>query len=196
MRKKESKYYLIFLFAFLILAKGCGIFDTRAPESPANIRSTFVPPTTPALVITNLQYAILEKNSINYIKCLSQPNFQYIADSKSQQVYGQIFQNWNTNSEKFYLDNLISQTNTSASSTLFLDNTNFTFLTSDSVIYKADYIIVFQHNRNNIPKSATGSMQLTITGDENNLFGIIKWEDFRQQDTSFTWSELKANFSN
>src|SRR5205085_2392171 len=165
----------------------------RSPESPASVRSTFVPPTTPALVITNLQYSILEKNSTNYIKCLDQANFQYIADSKSQQIYGQIFQNWNANSEKIYLDNVISQTNLNASSTLFLDNTNTTYITPDSVVYKADYIIVFQHNRNNIPKSATGNLLLILNSDVNNLFSITKWSDFRQGDTTFTWSELKAN---
>jgi hypothetical protein len=184
------------LFAFLLLAKGCGIFDTRTPQPPANVRSTYVPPTTPMLVVTNLQYSILEKNSVNYSKCLNNVNFQYVPDSRSLQIYGQIFQNWNASSEKFYLDNLIAQTNVTSSSTLFLDNPNETFITPDSVIYKASYIVVFQHNRNNIPKSATGSLKFTLNVDENNLFRISKWEDFRLSDTAFTWSELKANFSN
>ena len=178
------------------MAKGCGIFDTRNPQAPVNIRSTYVPPTSPALVLTNLQFSILEKNSVNYSKCINPINFQYVPDSKSQRIYGQIFLNWNIASEKNYLDNLISQTNTTASSTLFLDNPSTTYITPDSVLYKADYIVVFQHNRNNIPKSATGNMHLILTSDVNNLFSITKWEDFRQGDTTFTWSELKANFSN
>jgi hypothetical protein len=196
LRKERTKYLIVFLFIILLLTKGCGIFDTRTPETPASIRSTFVPPTTPALLITDLQFSIQEKNSVNYSKCLNQFNFQYVPDSKSQQIYGQIFQNWNSASEKNYLDNLISQTNASASSTLFLDNPNTTYITPDSVVYKADYIIVFQHNRNNIPKSATGNLLLILNSDVNNLFSITKWEDFRQNDTTFTWSELKANFSN
>ena len=180
----------------MLLAKGCGIFDTRTPEAPVNIRSTFVPPTTPALLLTNLQFSILEKNSVNYGKCLNPLAFQYVPDSKSRQIYGQIFQNWTQASEKNYLDNLISQTGVNASSTLFLDNATTTYITPDSVIYKADYIVVFQHNRTNIPKSATGNLHFIISGDVNNLFSITKWEDFRQGDTTFTWSELKANFSN
>ena len=196
MPKNQNKYLIIFLFILLITAKGCGIFDTRAPEAPVNIRSTFVPPTSPALVITNLQYAISEKNSVNYSKCLNQANYLYVPDSKSQQIYGQIFQGWNTAKEKTYFDNLISQTNESATSTLFLDNERTTYITPDSVSYKADYIIVFQHNRNNIPKSATGSLRFILNSDVNNLFSITSWEDYRQNDTTFTWSELKANFSN
>jgi len=178
------------------LIKGCGLFETRTPEQPVTIRSTFVPPTTPDLLITNLKYAILEKNSDNYLKCISPVSYFYIPDSKSLLIYGTIFQNWNSQSEKNYFNNIISQSNTNSTSTLFLDNTSITTISPDSVIYKADYIIVFQHNRANVPKSGIGNMTLTLKANENNLFYINKWEDFRKNDTDFTWSELKANFSN
>ena len=111
-------------------------------------------------------------------------------------IYCTIFQNWNINSEKNYYNNLISQTNTDASSTLFFDNPITTNITPDSVIYQADYIVVYQHNRSNVPKSAIGNLTITMKANESNLFYIEKWEDFRKHDTDFTWSELKANFSN
>ncbi|MGH2575779.1 MAG: hypothetical protein ACRDFC_08795 [Ignavibacteria bacterium] len=180
----------------LILLWGCGIFDTRSPEEPETRRSTFIPPSTPDAVITNLTFSILEKNSNNYHKCISLLSFVFIPDAKSQILYGIIFQNWNYNSEKFYMDNLISQTNTNASSNLFLSNKTVRLVSSDSAVAAADYIVVFQHNRNNIPKSSVGNFRLIIQSDENNSFYITRWEDFRKNDTDFTWSELKANFSN
>ena len=195
MLKKNKILFTVFLITVLSI-KGCGIFDTRDPEEPANIRSTFVPPTTPEIVIDNLSFSILEKNSQNYIKCISASNFLYVPDSKSQLVYGQIFENWDPLDEKRYMDNLISQTNTHASSVLFLDNEIYTQITSDSVSFQADYIIVYQHNRINLPKSAIGNLLLTLNTDENDLYSITRWQDFRQNDTDFTWSELKANFSN
>lgn len=190
----RTKIFVVLLTSALIA--GCGIFETRTPEVPVTVRSTYVPPTTPDLLITNLKYSILEKNTDNYIKCINSGRYVYVPDSKSQQIYGIIFQNWNQASERNYLTNLISQTNASATSTLFLDNPNTTVIAPDSVIYKADYIIVFQHNRSNIPKSAVGNFTLTLRSDENNLFYINRWEDYRKHDTDFTWSELKANFSN
>ena len=195
MLKKNKILFTVFLITVLSI-KGCGIFDTRDPEEPANIRSTFVPPTTPEIVIDNLSFSILEKNSENYVKCISASNFLYVPDSKSQLVYGQIFENWDPLDEKRYMDNLISQTNTHASSVLFLDNEIYTQITSDSVSFQADYIIVYQHNRINLPKSAIGNLLLTLNTDENDLYSITRWQDFRQNDTDFTWSELKANFSN
>ena len=178
----------------LLFIKGCGIFDTRSPEPPNNIRSTYLPPTTPEIVLENLSFAILEKNSENYLKCFAISNYKYIPDSKSQLTWGELFINWNRQSEKNYLDILISNTNNSSTSALFLDNKNFTLINSDSATFNAEYIVVFQH-RLNFPKSAVGNITLYLSADENNLFNISRWEDFRQNDTDYTWSELKANFS-
>jgi hypothetical protein len=178
------------------LAAGCGLFNTRTPQEPITVRSTYVPPTSPAIVISNLTYSIEEKNSTNYINCLSPDNYVYVPDSKSLSLYGQIFQNWDLNSENFYFQNLISQTNANASSNLFLSNPSLNQITPDSAIYSAEYIVVFQHNKTNVPKSAEGNLRFTLKADLSNFFYIEKWEDYRQNDTDFTWSELKANFSN
>jgi hypothetical protein len=194
LQRKNKKYILIF-FALLLAIKGCGLFETRDPEPPETIRSTYFPPTTADIVIDNVTYSILEKNSENYNKSISPVNFEYIPDSRSQQNYKLIFSGWNQFAEKKYLDNLILATNNTSSSVLFLDNNRLTQITPDSAIYQANYIIVFQHNQANIPKSAKGNLTLSIATDENDLFYIRKWEDFRQNDTDFTWSELKANFS-
>jgi len=180
---------------FVLNFKGCGIFDTRDPENPETIRSTFLPPTSPEIVIENLSFAIQEKNSNNYTKCLSAESFQYVPDSKSQLIYGQIFDSWNVLAEKRYLDNLISRTNPNSSSVLFIDNERLTQLTSDSAIFQADYIFVFQHHVVGIPVSAKGNINLTIATDSDDLFYIRRWEDFRQNDSDFTWSEFKANFN-
>lgn len=179
----------------LLTSEGCGIFETRDPEMPSNIRSTYITPTSAELVIQNLEFSILEKNSVNYSKCISSVNFQYVPDSRSLLTYEQIFQTWNPLSEKHYFDNLLNQTSTNSSTVLFLDNKRLTQITSDSAFYQADYILVFQHNRVNVPKSASGNLNITLASD-NDLFYIRRWEDFRQNDSDFTWSEFKANFSN
>jgi len=195
---KNRKFRYSVLFVLLVIFyQGCGIFDTRDPQEPETIRSTFFPPTSADLVIDNLSYSIQEKNSGNYNKCLSSENFRYFPDSRSQLQYEQIFINWDILSEKNYLDNLISrQEGGNSSAVLFLDNELLTQFTSDSARFQADYIFVFQHNQANIPKSSRGRMSLILATDSDALFYIRRWEDFRQNDTDFTWSEFKANFSN
>ncbi len=179
--------------AALVLIAGCGLFETRTPEGPETIRSTYIPPTSPDAVITNLTFSLREKNSNNYSKCISTTNYWYVPDSKSQLTYGEIFRNWSFPSEKLYLDNLISQTNSNASSNLFLSNK---IISSDSATATADYTVVFYHNRTNVPTSAIGNLRFSLSADESSNFYIRSWEDFRRNDTDFTWSELKATFSN
>ena len=145
--------------------------------------------------MSNLEYSISDKNSNNYIKNLYSVFYQYVPDSKSQALYGTLFSNWNINSEKLYLDNLIANTDQNASSDLFLSNT-VTQISADSSITTSDYILVFQHNKTNIPKTAEGNLKLTMKTDENSYYYISKWEDFRNHDTDFTWSQMKASFSN
>lgn len=194
MREKYKKY-LFFITLSLLLFKGCGIFDTRDPEDPQTVRSTFIPPTTADIVLDNLTFSIQEKNSDNYNKCVSPSNYRYIPDAKSQLNFLDIFAAWNPQSEKKYLDNLITDTPT-GSSVVFFDNSQLLQITSDSAIFQSDYVLVFQHRRTNIPKSAKGKLTITIATDSDDLFYIRKWEDFRQNDTDFTWSEFKGNFSN
>jgi hypothetical protein len=123
-------------------------------------------------------------------------SYKYVPDSRSQQLYEQIFAGWDQFAEKKYLDNLILETDNNSSSVLFLDNDRLTQITPDSAVYQADYILVFQHRRASLPKSAKGNLNITIATDNNELFYIKQWEDYSQNDTDFTWSELKANFSN
>lgn len=191
LKKKYIGYFLVITIVF----GGCGIFDTREPEPPETIRSTYYPPTSADIVIDNIAYSIQEKNSENYSKSISEMSYQYTPDSKSLLLYKQIFSSWNQQSEKNYLDNLIAATSHSSSSVLFLDNERLTQINSDSALFQADYIFVFQHSRVNVPKSARGNLNITLATDNNDLFYVRKWEDFRQNDTDFTWSEFKANFS-
>ena len=188
------KKYLFIILSSTYFAVGCGIFDTRDAEKPNAVRSTFVPPTSPELVITNLEFSILEKNSDNYFKCLSRDNFNYIPDSRSQLIYGHIFKEWNVLSEKRYLDNILLQTDVTSTSRIFFDNKRFTQISPDSAMFQSDYILVFQHRRNDIPKSSKGSLNIYINSDEDRLFHIVRWEDYRYNDTDFTWSQTKAVF--
>lgn len=192
---KRKSIYILAFFAVLIITKGCGIFETRDPEVPLTIRSTYFPPTSADIVISNLTYSIEEKNSENYRKCVSDINYQYIPDSRSAQIY-EVFATWDKTAEKRYLDNLIARTDQNSTSQLFLSNQRLRQISSDSAIFQADYIFVFQHNNPGTPKSGKGNLLISLATDEDDLFYMRKWEDFRQNDTDFTWSEFKANFSN
>lgn len=195
MQKNFKPAFLI----ILILIQSCGLFDSREVEMPTESRSTFIQPTSPDLVLTNLIFSISEKNLDNYMRCFVDSNFsnkryRYFADAVSQTSYP-VFQTWNLSSERIYYSNLISATDPNAASNLFADN--YTINTAiDSAIVDMDYIFVFGHNRQSVAVEAKGKLRFVMGTDTRGLWSIYDWYDFIDNNNDTTWSVVKANFIN
>ncbi|MBV6477819.1 MAG: hypothetical protein HGGPFJEG_00563 [Ignavibacteria bacterium] len=185
--------------ALLIFIAGCGLFETRSVEPPSQPRSTFTQPTSPDIVLANLSFAVAEKNLDNYIRCLvdtnfSERRFRYFPDARSQSNYP-VFLSWSIANERSYYSNLLSFTNESASSNLFLSNTSFN-TGLDSAIIDAEYLLVFDHNKQNVAKITKGNLRFIMGTDQRGLWSIHGWYDFLNNENDTTWSVLKANFVN
>ncbi len=188
----------IFLLLFILIS-GCGIFDTRDVEPPTDPRSNFTPPTSPDIVIINLQFAVAEKNLINYMACFVDTNFSsrkftYQADVNSQVQYP-IFLFWNLSNEKAYYTNLLALTNAQSNSHLFLSNEMLN-TSLDTAIYDADYLLRFEHQRTTVAQTLKGKLRFYMAADSRNLWSIHNWFDFKENADDTTWSVLKANFIN
>ncbi|MBK8984150.1 MAG: hypothetical protein IPM38_17995 [Ignavibacteria bacterium] len=195
MRRRYNKILVL----FFVLYSGCGLFETRSVEPPTEVRSTFTQPTSPDIVLSNLNFAITEKNLDNYMRCFVDSNFsskrfQYIPDAVSQTSYP-VFLNWSLNSERIYYSNLISFTNSSSSSNLFLSNLNFN-TGIDSAVIDSDYLLVYNHSRQNIATVTGGRLRFVMSQDSRSLWSIHGWYDFLNEDNDTTWSVLKANMFN
>jgi len=193
---KRPDKILILIF---ILYSGCGLFDTRSVEPPTEVRSTFTQPTSPDIVLANLNFAVTEKNLDNYMRCLVDSNFstkrfKFIPDAVSQTAYP-VFLNWNLSSERIYFSNLISSTEENSSTNLFLSNINFN-TGIDSAVIDSDYILVFNHNRQNIAQVTKGRLRFVMSPDVRSLWSIHSWSDFINDNGDTTWSVLKANMFN
>lgn len=189
--------YLAFILFFLL--SGCGIFEPRDVEPPTVNRSNFTQPTSPDIVILNLNYAIAERNVNNYMKCFIDTNyisktFTFIPDAVSQGQYP-VFNNWNISKEETYFNNLTNLTDIASTSNLFLTDMTST-LYGDSAVYDYTYLLRFDHNRANVAKTMRGKLRFILSADTRNLWGISSWTDFRTNQNDTTWSVLKANFSN
>ncbi|MBS1519153.1 MAG: hypothetical protein JSS91_13795 [Bacteroidetes bacterium] len=194
LRRLNKLLILIFIFYC-----GCGLFRTRGVEPPSEVRSTFTQPTSPDIVLANLNFAIAEKNLDNYMRCFVDSNFssrrfRFIPDAVSQTAYP-VFINWNLSSERIYYSNLISFTNSESSSNLFLSNINFNS-GIDSTVIDSDYILVYDHSRQNIAKVTKGKLRFVMSPDSRSLWSIHSWYDFINESNDTTWSVLKANMFN
>lgn len=176
---------------------GCDLLQTREPQPPSVSGSTFIPPTSPDIVISNLQFAIKEKNKENYRRCLVDTNFsdktfQFQPTVEAAAKYAGVFTDWTVISEEQYFKNL-SESKTDGFSQLDFFNAVTNSQTADEVVFNAKYHFIFQHQNNNIAKEAHGNLQFSIARDRRSTWSIYRWIDVR--DTSeVTWSDFKATF--
>lgn len=191
------KSFKIFL-PLLLFINGCGLFGLRDVETPTESRTHYDPPISPDIVISNLIYAITEKDVNNYLNCFvdtayTTKRFVYTADISSQIQYP-IFLNWTLSNEKSYFNNLLALTGQNFS---FLSLGNEKWINySDSAIYDADYLVRFDHQKTNVAKALNGKLRFVMVLNTKNLWAVSRWIDFKSADTDTTWSVLKANFSN
>jgi hypothetical protein len=194
--KKINISLLLFILISFVYFQ-CDIFKTRTPEEPSETGSGYQPPTSADIVIENLINAISEKSSLNYAQCFpgttSEYSFSFVPAPDVQKQYYSVFISWDISSEKSYFENLIAQTSDYATSRLTL-NGSFTYSSTDSMIYNADYSLTFNHDVSNISQTASGNLQFAIRRDQNNYWWITRWIDNKVND-NFCWSELKARFS-
>ncbi len=187
------------IVSLIIIAASLHSCALRDDEEPTTSRTTFVPPTSPDLVMVNLQFAVIEKDVNNYMACFvdstySSRRYSYVPDVISQIQYP-IFQNWKLTNEKSYFTSLLSLMNENATSNVFFSNGTLNTL-ADTAVYDADYLLRADHQKTNVAKTLKGKIRLILSADSRNLWSIHKWTDFQSAETDTTWSVLKANFSN
>jgi hypothetical protein len=189
---------LIYIFVAVSLAHGFYSCALRDAESPVTSRTTFIPPTSPDLVIVNLTFSIIEKDINNYMQCFTDSNYSvrkysYVPDVASGIQYP-IFRFWTLTNEKNYFQGMLAMTSNDATSNLFLSNGIMTSF-SDTAFYDADYLLRVDHQKVTVPKTLKGKLRFFLSSDTRNLWAIHRWIDI-QTNNDTTWSVLKANFSN
>jgi len=186
---------------WLLLGGGCNLFEPRDPETPSQSSDSFLPPTDPDAVNENLQNAIAQKNSVNYVRCFADPSrtphpFLYFPSPDAGSRYASVFVTWTVDQERTYFQNLVARSSgkVNAYSNLLLTNRSVT-LTGDSSIQAYDYTLTFEHNDPAFPTVAVGNLQFVLGLDNSNAWVIYRWSDFKTT-SDVTWSHFKGKFSN
>lgn len=185
------------------LAVACELFTTRNPEEPDTGKGSFVPPTSPQLVIDNLLNSIKEKNPENYIACLSDSSsfggsgFVFYPAADALARYPGLFNDWNLQSERRWLVSLFSIMLKETAPLLIFKKPSFEVITPDSAVYLADYTLTANHQTASLAKEFSGRLVFTITPRTNGLWSITRWTDSSlDTDSLDSWSVMKARFFN
>jgi hypothetical protein len=196
---KKKPIIPVLIAALSLALAACGVLETRTPQPPAQTSSTFVPATSPSIVLDNLINAVRERNTDNYIRCLVDSNFSdkrfsFVPTQQAQSIYAIKFNSWSLSSERGYFENLKSQTPSTATALLFFSSQKFEGVQSDSALFTGAYDLVFQHDQSGVSQEAKGTLQFYLATDRNKLWSIYRWIDL-QTGSDFSWSEMKGRFS-
>jgi hypothetical protein len=187
----------ILLFAAMLA--GCGLFETRDPEPPTGGSATFVPPTSPDIVLDNLENAVAERNTENYVRCLvdtlnSGQRFVFYPTSPAAGRYAATFSSWGLQSERAWFAALKALSPKDAPAYLNLEG-DFAVIAADSAIYEGKYELVIRHAVANVSETVRGNLQFVLHTDRNSIWSITRWTDISLQDET-SWSEWKGRFAN
>ncbi len=187
------------IVAGLAAVAGCGIFDTRDPEPPAQISSTYVPPTDPSIVFQNMASAFQDLNTVNYVRSFSDTAtgaspFRFEPSIQSGAKYASVFAAWSRQSEQQYFEAMKSQLLTGMSMTLQFTSLTQQRVSADSAQYEATYSLVVPHAVPGVSTIATGRAQFWLAPDRSRLWAITTWVDLAQKPDDFTWSDFKGIF--
>ncbi len=174
-------------------------FSTREPEEPNSSQSNWVQPTSPNYVMINLRTCISEKNSQNYLRCLADTGtaavtFYYIPESSVAAANPGLFNGWNKESERNYLNQLLAYLPKDSLSTLTLTLIRENAF-QDSVVLVQEYILTMGHKQQTegCPRQFRGQAEFRLRRSAEDLWYIYKWSDFATGDQP-AWSVLRAFF--
>ena len=191
----------------LFLFSGCeSLFGTRDAEDPNEdvSRSLWQQPTTPEIVLVNMSNAFLERNSENYMRCLTDPstsgrNFLYIPDQETAIMNPGLFTEWGLSEERLYINFIFSKSSLpdGALSRLVFTSFEEPSIPSDTSLFEEVYDLQIEHELINTPTNMRGIMRIRMSEDSNGNWSIYRWEDLTfssESDTleSNTWSIMKA----
>ena len=202
---KNILYILFISLINILLINSCDIFTTRNPENPTKNNESYLPPTSPSIVISNLTNSIKEKNPDYYSLCFtddSKPDnmqeYRFYHTSDALAKYSSIFDFWTVANEKSYFLSLISKTSSDIQPIFQLSNSKFEVLMPDSSLFVSDYYLKINHSILSLPKEFSGSLQFNIIRNSNGMWFVKRWVDNKLQEDTIknSWSILKAEFSN
>lgn len=200
MRKPGSRRGVIGPLLIFVLSLSCQWpFDTREPEPPKVQRSTWIQPTSPEMVLTNMKNAIAEKNIENYMRCLvdsvhSTKTFVYVPDPVVANTNPTLFRQWDIARERNYINQVFAVLPADSSRRLVFQELPST-VTPDSAVLKRNYELVLKHilPPKDFPREARGQAEFWLAKNDAGDWAIYRWIDAGIADAP-SWSALRASF--
>ncbi len=193
-------YKFISSLALTILVfSSCDLFDPRIPEDPSNAGVVWLDPTSPDIVVENME-AALNGKSTYYLDCLAE-SFAFYADTNDINEYTTYnFSDWTKIDESYTVTTIMFALVPEDSTIIaeFLIDTSHpdpTAPADSATIYREYYITIPQSYHSGTGTPAVGIAELHLVEDSVGLWTIQTWYDVRHEETNWvTWAVAKAYY--
>jgi len=193
----HNTYILLILLFIISCTNPFSVRDAEPPDI-LNNSDTYERPTLSETVLTNLRYALTQKNSTNYEKCFVDENnssnfvYKFLHD---QRIEGSLFNDWSLTDEIQYFSNINKSDTLKSINLSFSDSLKFRPVLThpDSVLtnFNYDLLLVFKESS----FLYKGQSTIKLVKDNNSLWAIYFWEDRPTIDNyENSWSKLKLKF--
>lgn len=194
--KYDKRQSLYIILSSLLFLTSCSLFETRDAELPGDTNTgIFMQPDRPEVVLDNLISAVENLNTVNYLRCLREANFQFVPSNNAQNTNPDVWSGWTFESEQTYFSNLRAAAENTTGHRLLLSNISTELSSTNARQIFADYSLTVLHNRGNVgvPTLILGRFALEVRMSDDGLWAITSWTDISAEN-NFSWSDLKANF--
>jgi hypothetical protein len=172
-------------------------FSMREPEDPKNPHSNWMQPNAPDIVLLNLQNAITDRNSDNFMRCLVDPqyglrSYYFEPDDKVAADYPGIFLDWNRSQEQTVIQQAFSLVHADSITFLIFPEDIQEIIASDSAVFSKKYHFELHHNQTTLDSvSYEGYVEFWLSPDNRGEWSIYRWID-ESLSGKASWSLLKA----
>ena len=176
-------------------------FATRSVEKPETDKNSdnFDQPTSSEVVLSNLRYALIQKNVSNYMSCFIDTSLvkSFVYRFKPDESFpAERFQGWSLIDEENYFINVFTEPGTVSFEYIdAIEDITFTPISAaiDSV-QTSPFEYKLQVELDSLA-TFSGIARMKLVKNSNSLWAIYYWEDTRNAEGyPNTWSSLKADY--
>jgi hypothetical protein len=182
---------------FLLLAAGvfplgaCGLFETREPIISTGSESLWVSPTTPQIVVDNLEAAFEASNFTDYARALTQDFVFHADDSDVAQMAidrpgEMVYDGWTRDVEAQTAEIIRGP----------VDDLSLSLVAFDEDIVGSDRLLKYQYTltltTGTQVDQRSGEAWLLIRQEPSGEWFIYDWEDIASSTTDMSWGLLKG----
>lgn len=189
------KTLLLILAMLLIASCAKNPFSARDSEEPSEAAGTFVPPTSPEIVLENLRLAYEEMVIGNYIECLDS-SFTFVFDF----IEGSLIDtSWDQTVEINLTENLFAdfrarEANRKISVDFFLQAEQQDVLLDSAAMMIRSYLVTVQDSSGAVVETYEGVAQFDLVEAAFNFWSLARWEDLHQATDTPSWADLKNSY--